>query len=116
MSETNETHTESTTATKRRTLDPIGLRIDTEQARRVRLTPRETEVLQLMCSGMSNTLIASVLVISVKTVEAHRARIFKRLAAGNVAAAVVRAVQEGVLRIDTHVVSAQAPAAEEVAA
>lgn len=115
MNETNETH--DTGAEKRkRALDPIGLRINTERARHLHLTPRETEVLQLMCAGMSNARLAEQLHISIKTVEAHRGRIFKRLGASNVAAAVVRSVQEGVLLIDVRAVAAPAPTAEAVSA
>ena len=44
-----------------------------ERARR--LTPRETEVLQLICNGLSNRAIAAKLDLSVNTVAVHRANI-----------------------------------------
>jgi DNA-binding NarL/FixJ family response regulator len=44
-----------------------------------RLTPREREVLTLIAEGQSNTGIADTLVLSVKTVEAHVASIFRAL-------------------------------------
>jgi len=50
------------------------------------LTPREAEVMPLMADGMTNIEISAKLGISVKTVEAHRARIFKKLGAKNVGA------------------------------
>jgi DNA-binding NarL/FixJ family response regulator len=44
-----------------------------------RLTAREQEVLQLLAEGKSNKEVASVLRISPKTVETHRARIMSKL-------------------------------------
>ncbi len=44
-----------------------------------RLTPREREVLTLIAEGQSNAGIADTLVLSVKTVEAHVASIFRAL-------------------------------------
>jgi len=43
------------------------------------LTPREREVIQLLAEGKSNKEIATVYDISVKTVEAHRANIMRKL-------------------------------------
>jgi DNA-binding NarL/FixJ family response regulator len=43
------------------------------------LTPREDEVLKLIAEGHSSKEIATVLVISVKTVERHRANILQKL-------------------------------------
>ncbi len=43
------------------------------------LTPRELEVLKLIAEGQSSRQIAELLVISVKTVERHRADILHRL-------------------------------------
>ena len=44
-----------------------------------RLTEREKEVLKLVAEGYTNQEIAYMLVISVKTVETHRARIMEKL-------------------------------------
>jgi len=44
-----------------------------------RLTPREREILQLLAEGKSNKEVATVLGISTKTVEAHRANIMHKL-------------------------------------
>jgi two-component system, LuxR family, response regulator FixJ len=49
------------------------------------LTPREREVMRLVVAGHSNRQIAESLVISIKTVEAHRAHLMEKLAAGNIA-------------------------------
>jgi DNA-binding NarL/FixJ family response regulator len=51
---------------------------DGEQAREI-LTPRELEVLKLIAEAHSSKEIAQILVISVKTVERHRANILEKL-------------------------------------
>jgi DNA-binding NarL/FixJ family response regulator len=43
------------------------------------LTPREREMLYLIGQGLSNREIAETLVLSVKTVEAHRANLSRKL-------------------------------------
>lgn len=43
------------------------------------LTPREREVLQLIAEGHTNSAIADILTISVKTVEKHRASLMSKL-------------------------------------
>ncbi len=49
------------------------------------LTQREREVLERVIAGKVNRLIAEEMQISIKTVEAHRARIMEKLAVGSVA-------------------------------
>lgn len=63
----------------------------------VQITAREREVLELMANGHSNQAIGERLNISVKTVEAHRARLFKKLGASNVADAVLLAIRCGLV-------------------
>lgn len=48
-------------------------------APRLRLTPREREIVQLLAEGKSNKEVATALNISVKTAETHRARIMAKL-------------------------------------
>jgi DNA-binding NarL/FixJ family response regulator len=43
------------------------------------VTPREREIIQLLAEGNSNKQVASTLGISVKTIEAHRANIMRKL-------------------------------------
>jgi two-component system, LuxR family, response regulator DctR len=49
------------------------------QSRLADLTQRERDVMQLVARGMPNKLIADELVISVRTVEVHRARVFDKM-------------------------------------
>lgn len=63
----------------------------------VAITAREKQVLELMAHGHSNQSIGEKLSISVKTVEAHRARLFKKLGASNVADAVLLAIRVGLV-------------------
>jgi DNA-binding NarL/FixJ family response regulator len=43
------------------------------------VTPREREIIQLLAEGGSNKEVASTLGVSVKTIEAHRANIMRKL-------------------------------------
>jgi ATP/maltotriose-dependent transcriptional regulator MalT len=47
------------------------------------LTPRETEVLQLIASGASNPQIAGALFIAVDTVKRHCTHIYRKLGVSN---------------------------------
>ena len=53
-------------------------------------TKRETEVLQLICLGNSNTQIAQTLNISISTAKVHVASIFQKLGVNNRILAVVK--------------------------
>ena len=61
------------------------------------LSASARQVLELMAHGYSNQAIGEKLSISVKTVEAHRARLFKKLGASNVADAVLLAIRVGLV-------------------
>ena len=54
-------------------------------ARLAQLTQREREVMDLVCAGRLNREIAEQLDISIKTVEAHRARIMEKLEVSSLA-------------------------------
>ncbi len=45
----------------------------------LRLTPREREILQLLAEGKSNWCVATILAISIKTVETHREHVMRKL-------------------------------------
>ena len=53
--------------------------------RRTRLTPRQRRVMDLVAGGLSNRVIAENLGISLKTVEAHRAKVMEKMKARSVA-------------------------------
>ena len=63
------------------------------------LTAREQEILGLIWSGLKNREIAARLHISVKTVEAHRATIMKKVRVSNTAQLLKAAIQGRMIQI-----------------
>jgi DNA-binding NarL/FixJ family response regulator len=63
------------------------------------LTTREQEILELIWSGFKNKEIAERLSISVKTVEAHRANMMKKIRVSNTAQLLKAAIQGKMLRL-----------------
>jgi ATP/maltotriose-dependent transcriptional regulator MalT len=53
--------------------------IDQNEVRRLNLSKRELEVLQLMADGLSNQEIAGRLFVSLNTVKTHSAQIFEKM-------------------------------------
>jgi DNA-binding NarL/FixJ family response regulator len=78
-------------------LDPAVVRSATPARERSRLTPRELEVLQLICNGLSNRAIAEKLELSVNTVAVHRTNIMNALNVHKTAELVVYAIQHGLV-------------------
>lgn len=64
------------------------------------LTARQLEILRLIVRGKSTREIASGLGLSIKTVEAHRSQIMKRLQIFDVAGLVLFAVREQIISLD----------------
>jgi DNA-binding NarL/FixJ family response regulator len=62
------------------------------------LTTREQEILLLIWSGFKNKEIGHELRISVKTVEAHRANMMKKMRVSNTAHLLRTAIQGGLLK------------------
>jgi LuxR family maltose regulon positive regulatory protein len=59
------------------------------------LTPREAEVLRLVCDGLSNRAIAQRLVVSLSTVKKHTGNIYGKLGVNSRTQAIVRAQELG---------------------
>lgn len=78
-------------------LDPTLDKTPLQGERGRRLTPRELEVLQLICDGLSGREIADKLELSVNTVAVHRANIMNALGIHKTAELVVYAIQNGLV-------------------
>jgi DNA-binding NarL/FixJ family response regulator len=68
-----------------------------QKPRRVELTFREAEVLQLIAEGFANKQIAGELGLSVKTVEKHRQQVMNKLNIHDTAGLVRHAVARGII-------------------
>ena len=64
------------------------------------LTPRETELLQLMAQGLSNKEIATALSLSENTVKYHLKNVLQKLGAHNRTEATAHAIRNGILKPD----------------
>jgi DNA-binding NarL/FixJ family response regulator len=64
------------------------------------LTPREIEVLTLVAEGHTNQEIADKLVLSIKTVQAHRASVMEKLGLRDVTQLVRFAIYHGLIPAD----------------
>ncbi len=69
---------------------------DLAQALRI-LTPREMEVLKLVAEGYTNQEIADKLVLSIKTVQAHRANVMGKLELHDITQLVRFALRHGLV-------------------
>ena len=74
---------------------PVALKGEREHG----LSPRELEVLRLICDGHANRAIAARLGLSVNTVAVHRANIMKALGVHKTAELVVYAIQNGLVNV-----------------
>jgi DNA-binding NarL/FixJ family response regulator len=87
-------------ASGERVLDPSV--VDTRPPRGERgraLSPRELEVLQMICDGQSNKEIAATLGLSINTIAVHRANIMNALGIHKTAELVVYAIQHGLVTL-----------------
>jgi DNA-binding NarL/FixJ family response regulator len=84
---------------QKRTLGRDGL----PKAPGVRLTSRETEVLQLVAEGKANKQIAGMLGISIKTVEKHRQQVMDKLNIHETAGLTRYAIAQGIIESSVQV-------------
>ena len=64
-----------------------------------RITPRETEIIRLLAEGKSNKEIASLLQITVRTIESHRAKIMLKLGIHSLAELIHFAMRERIVTV-----------------
>jgi DNA-binding NarL/FixJ family response regulator len=63
------------------------------------LTPREREVLQLIVEGKTSKEVATILALSTKTAESHRARMMEKLNIHETATLVRYAIRHGLVEL-----------------
>jgi len=68
--------------------------------RKVELSERESEILQMISEGKSSKDISGKLNISIKTVETHRQHIMRKVGSHNVAALTKFAIREGLTSLE----------------
>ena len=78
---------------KKRSVDRDGL----SQPNGMRLTSRETEVIQLVAEGQANKQVAATLGISIKTVEKHRQHLMDKLNIHDTAGLTRYAIAQGII-------------------
>lgn len=78
---------------------PADLEPPARRRRPESLTSREQQIVELIWAGFRNKEIGHRLSISVKTVEAHRSNMMKKLRVSNTAQLLKGAIQSGILRI-----------------
>lgn len=74
----------------------VNVRKNQEKDPEEKLTGREIEIIKLVCDGLLNKEIADKLFLSVRTVEAHRKNIVKKIHVSNVAGLIKFAIQNGI--------------------
>ncbi|MGB2667667.1 MAG: response regulator transcription factor, partial [Candidatus Acidiferrum sp.] len=77
--------------------DRVSSPIQPPASPRSRLTSREREIIQLLAEGKSSKAVASVLGISVKTAETHRANIMRKLQVHSVSELVRYAIKNSII-------------------
>jgi DNA-binding NarL/FixJ family response regulator len=80
-------------------LDDYVHRAEEDVANAGMVTPREREIIQLLAEGNSNKETASALSVSVKTVEAHRANIMRKLRLRSVSDLVRYAIRNKIVQV-----------------
>ena len=84
------------------------------QWRRLRLSAKETQVIQFLAKGIITRQIAEALYAAVNTVESHRAHIMRKLGAVNTADMVMKATPLGLLPSSWTEVSRNCPGPSDI--
>jgi DNA-binding CsgD family transcriptional regulator len=74
--------------------------ISPEPTTELEITPREQEILELICQDLTNAEVAKRLKISESTVETHRQNIRQKLGARGIAGVVVTALRWNLIELD----------------
>ena len=80
--------------------DYLGKIVTDNSAASIALTKREREVLQLFAEGKTTKQIASLLFVSIKTIETHRKQIMDKLGLNSIAELTKYAIREGLTSLE----------------
>ena len=87
----------------------LGKMVDIYQSQRLdsspraaRLTPRERQILKLLAEGKSAKEVASLLDLSVRTVESHRFNLMRKIGVHNKVELLTYALREKIIKIPMH--------------
>ena len=81
-----------------KTLSTSEEKTSDEVQKRMLLTPRELEVIQLMCNGYSHQMICAALSISYETTRTHIQNIYMKLGVSRLTEAVAKAFRSGLVQ------------------
>ncbi len=77
-----------------------GSRLDiATESQKALFSPREVEIMRLICQEYSNKEISEQLYLSIRTVEGYRLRILEKTEARNTAGVVVYAIRKGIFKL-----------------
>ena len=74
--------------------------LSTQKKLKLELTPREVEIINLICQEFTNKEIAEKLFISPRTVEGHRNRILEKTQCKNIAGVVIYAIEHNLFDVN----------------
>jgi DNA-binding NarL/FixJ family response regulator len=69
------------------------------QKNEIKLTPRETEILKLICLGLSNAEISEKLFLSLRTIEGHKSNLIRKTGVRNSVSLVMYALKNNLVDI-----------------
>lgn len=84
----------------RKIINNFGHKTTNKPTENIGLTPRETEVLKLICIGLSNIEIAEKLFISDKTVKSHRSNLLEKTKSKNSTALILYAMKHKIVDLE----------------